>query len=94
MAVHVRITEGLPALRRVLEAKIEALIALLDYSDGDCDLEDDDPAGEPLDKGELEEWRGLLLPAYGSDQSRGPINERQMHRAYRGAVQQTNGGLS
>lgn len=34
--------------------------------------EDDDPGGDPNDEGEIDE--GRLIPAYGIDQRRGPIN--------------------
>lgn len=40
--------------RAVLEEWIEAAIARLDALDGDPDLEDDDPAGDPLDAGEVD----------------------------------------
>lgn len=58
--------------RPQIEQLIEKSIALLDLIDGDPDLEaevdeeDDDPG---------EEERLPVLPAYGEDQSRGPINE-------------------
>ncbi len=74
------------ARRREIEAEIERLIALLDTADGDPDLEDDDPAGDPLDRGEAEDWRpdGFVLPRpiYAVDQSAGPINEPAAYRAY------------
>ena len=66
-----------PIERKALEAEIERLIELLDTIDGDCDIEDDDPAFDPGDDREQEEWRGIMPPLYGIDQSAGPINERQ-----------------
>lgn len=65
--------------RRIVARHIESLIALLDEADGDCDLEDDDPAGDHLDSyGEPHSDDGArisaLRPAYGIDQRRGPIN--------------------
>ncbi|ALR22066.1 hypothetical protein [Sphingobium baderi] len=39
-----------------LEAFVEVAIGLMDAADGDCDLEDDDPAGGNVeDEGEREE---------------------------------------
>lgn len=77
MGAHFRIT---PAHRGRIEDQIEALIALLDRDDGDPDLEDDDPAGDPLDeRGEAQTEDGTELlrtrPLYALDQSLGPINE-------------------
>lgn len=76
-----------PEERAAIEAEVDRLIAILDAVDGDCDLEDDDPAGDPLDKGEDEEWRpeGFVLPKprYGEDQSEGPANEQEVSRAWR-----------
>lgn len=65
----------------------ELAIDWLDRIGGDCDLEDDDPAGEPLDFGEAEEWRGVLKPVYGINQTRGPINEREAVQAYHRALE-------
>lgn len=53
----------------------------------DC-REDDDPAGDPLDEqGEAQTDDGAAMvamrPIYGSDQSRGPTNEREAMRAHR-----------
>lgn len=47
------------------------------------DDEDDDPAGDPLDAGEMGD-RPLYktLPVYGVDQSQGPTNEEAAHRAH------------
>jgi hypothetical protein len=73
--------------RLKIEAQIELMIGLLDASDGDCDLEDDDPAGGAAeDAGEAEDWRphGILLdlPIYSTDQTTGPINENQAWRKW------------
>lgn len=80
---------GLPVnIRRArIEAIVETCIAYLDAIDGDCDLEDDDPSGDPLDHGELggfvhPEILMATLPLYGVDQSRGPINEVEAYRAH------------
>lgn len=70
---------GIAISRRAIEAEIERLIALLDAADGDDDLEDD-REDDPLDHGEEDESRGLILPIYDVDQSTGPVNERQMLR--------------
>lgn len=68
-------------------AHVERLIAVLDRADGDCDREDDDPAGDPLDeRGEApaDDGRGILvtLPLYDADQRRGPINRGSANRAW------------
>jgi hypothetical protein len=68
------------ANRVEIENEIERLIALLDLADGDWDAEDDDPAGDPLDeRGEEPASCGrellTMMPIYGSDQTRGPINK-------------------
>lgn len=74
------------ATRQAIESEVDRLIAILDGADGDCDLEDDDPAGDPLDLGEAEDWRpegcDLPKPRYGVDQSAGPINEAEVGRAW------------
>ncbi|MBU1606829.1 MAG: hypothetical protein KKD08_08495 [Alphaproteobacteria bacterium] len=62
--------------RHHIEQTIEQLIGLLDTSDGDCDLEDDDPAGDPLDHGEADYYLPDI-PLYGIDQDSPPINERE-----------------
>lgn len=73
------ISLGLSALDRcVIERQIEDLIALLDQIDGDCDLEDDELHDDPLDLGEPREF-AMMLPVYGTDQSRGPVNEREVY---------------
>lgn len=72
--------------RDQIEEEIERLIALIDQDDGDCDVEDDDPAG-----GNVEDERQLaeggdyyrLPPRYGIDQSAGPINETDAYRQHR-----------
>lgn len=62
--------------RHELEAVTERLIEMLDTMDGDPDLEDDDPGGTDLDKGEddgANGWARLLPePSYaysGHDQT-------------------------
>ena len=67
--------------RPAIERLTEGLIAALDALDGDPDLEDDDPAGDLLDNSEGEELYETR-PLYDVDQSVGPTNERQAHRAY------------
>ena len=80
------INAGLTAAeRKAVKAEIERLIAALDALDGDCDLEEDDPAGGNVeDVCQVEDWRpdGFRLPPplYGDDQSKGPTNERQVRR--------------
>jgi hypothetical protein len=66
--------------RRQIEGFIEVAINLLDFADGDPDLEpdgdeeEDDPSGE--------EYRiAKILPCYGLDQSNGPINYGEVERA-------------
>lgn len=87
--------------RAAIEQTVEQLIALLDTADGDPDLEDDDPAGDPLDeRGEAPSDNGTdllpVLPRYGDDQTAGPVNERDGLRALRavqlGLVPTTTGG--
>lgn len=86
--IQFRLTEE---SRLAIENEIERLIALLDVEDGDCDLEDGDSDMAADDAGEIEDWRpdGVLLPKpiYGVDQTRGPLNEHEMHEAWRAAVQ-------
>jgi len=55
--------------RHELEAVTERLIQRLDELDGDPDLEDDDPAGTELDKGEFCEGEYAPPPNYGIDQT-------------------------
>ncbi|MEH3046153.1 hypothetical protein [Sphingomonas adhaesiva] len=62
-----------------LKAIAATAIDLLDARAGDCDLEDDDPAGDPLDiDGEhpCDDASTILAmrPVYGADQSLGPVN--------------------
>ena len=79
----------LPHHRRVaIETEIELhlqrvslLIARLDRADSDPDLEDDDPAGDPLDEhGEAptDDGQPLLrmMPLWAVNQATGPLNER------------------
>lgn len=71
----------IPSLPRALLARlVERAIEHLDAMAGDCDLEEDDPSGDPLDRGELDE--GIMLPKYGPDQSLGPINFGAAYREY------------
>lgn len=86
------------ANRRAIADEIERLIALLDIVDGDCDLEDDDPAGSDNEDAEGDHGRGLLreLPRYGVDQSAGPINYARAERDHQaetmGLVRSPSGG--
>ena len=92
MGAHTRLMP--PHRRMAIEGEIDTLlhratllIARLDRADEPfMDSEDDDPAGDPLDKGEGEGHFGqglyAVLPRYGIDQSRGPINEAAAYRAY------------
>ena len=59
---------------RMIGKIVEQLIELLDLAAGDVDLEDDDPAGDYLDTCEGEVLL-KVLPLYGPDQTKGPINE-------------------
>lgn len=73
-----------PQERVAIESQIEALIALLDEDDGDCDIEqDDDSGGNVLD--EEHDLHENLIPIYGIDQAAGPTNEFEAKRAYRRA---------
>ncbi|MBV9840229.1 MAG: hypothetical protein JOY99_01620 [Sphingomonadaceae bacterium] len=66
-----------------------AMIDRMDEMDGDCDIEDDDPAGDPLDAGEFEAGshpNDVLVktrPIYGVDQSLGPINQDDAWQEHR-----------
>jgi len=55
--------------RHELEAVTERLIEMLDTMDADPDLEDDDPAGTDLDKGEFCHGEYAPAPDYGIDQT-------------------------
>lgn len=89
MAIHMPITEMfrgatpvtlIPSARKAIEAEIERLIELLDTIDGDCDLEDDDPAGGNVeDEGEFDMRVCSLLPVFGADQTQPPINMVELH---------------
>lgn len=81
MGAHFHLT---PAHRARIEDQVETLIALLDADDGDPDLEDDDPGGDHLDAGELDESRGLPSPVFGLDQTQRPSNEWEVWRSARG----------
>lgn len=68
-----------PEDRYAIEAQIEALIALLDADDGDPDFEPEDDLGiddMPHDQ------EHPLVPAYGIDQSAGPVNHAIACQAY------------
>ena len=83
----------LPAARRkAIERTVEHLIAILDAADGEEDFEDDDPCGMTDEDGvntavfsvqrALEDEQ-LYRPRYDADQSRGPINQREMYAEHR-----------
>lgn len=90
MGAHTRLMP--PHRRELIEAEIERnlqrvtlLIARLDRADEPTmDMEDDDPGGDTLDRGEGEGHMGQglyrMLPAYGLDQSAGPTNLREAER--------------
>lgn len=70
-----------------LQAIVAAAIDILDQRAGDCDLEEDDHSGDLLDiEGEppSDDGRPIskMLPLYGIDQSRGPINHAEATQAY------------
>lgn len=93
MAVYFRTTELVrdsiplelvPSARKAIEAEIERLIELLDTVDGDCDLEDDDPAGGNVDdEGEFDRSISPLAPRFGVDQSGDPTNVVELRAAHR-----------
>lgn len=112
MAIHAPIT-GAPTRalsfrrRKTIETEIETLLARveqllgrLDRADGDCDLEDDDPPGDILDRGEApgDNGAGIMraLPIYAEDQRSGPINyaivSREHYAAEAGIVRSASGG--
>ena len=65
--------------RAQLEGFIAIAIDLLDFADGDPDLEDDDAHEEDDPPGSR--YRiATTLPRYGVDQSRGPINYGEVER--------------
>lgn len=83
------------AQRGMLENIIERLIGLLDAVDGDCDFEAEEDACTAGDDGcgpiyvyGRKLWGSdadqllSVLPVYGADQTRGPLNERAAHREY------------
>lgn len=96
---HVR--AAITAELTMLFDRAEILLARLDRADGDCDLEDDDPAGDPLDeRGEAsdDEARGTLptRPFYAVDQATGPTNYSAAQATYlaeeNGLTRSSNGG--
>ncbi|HEX8388249.1 MAG TPA: hypothetical protein VF636_04465 [Sphingomonas sp.] len=81
----------IPSLPRpVLSRLVARMIDHIDGLDPDPEEEDDDPAGDPLDRGELDESRpdGIKLPrpVYGADQSLGPVNYAETCRAWQEAL--------
>lgn len=72
--------------RGLIEGVIETLVLLLDTIDGDPDFEDDDPAGDPLDRGEHDGTSDLMpMPIWGIDQSLGPVNVAEADYYYSAA---------
>ena len=88
LPVSLRAILRVPAASRdTLECIIEQALDVLDLYDGNPDLEDDDPAGDPLDEyGEAATDSGTemlpLAPTYAVDQSLGPTNEDEAYRAW------------
>lgn len=83
MGIHARFNL---ANRAAIEAEIERLISMLDDLDGDCDIEEDDPAGGNVeDERQAAEGEEFfrLLPRYGLDQTLGPINELEAYGLHR-----------
>ena len=68
-----------------LETIASAAIDILDARAGDADLEDDDPCGDALDRGEHSSDDGRAISGlrlrYGQDQSRGPLVNGGARRA-------------
>lgn len=80
------ITIGLPGRDRLaIERQIEMLIDLLDSFDGDADLEPDHEDYDACDLGEPV-LTSDILPAYGEDQSTGPLNAREVFGVYADSV--------
>lgn len=76
---HDRRRAGIAAEIEMCLLRVDRLIARLDSMDSDCDLEDDDPAGDFLDeRGEAPSDDGSRIlpdwPAYRINQARGPVN--------------------
>lgn len=70
--------------RKEIEAIIEHLIGVLDFADGDIDMEDDDPAGGNVeDEGEADFSLGLPFPVYGVNQDTIPLNDDEIAREWR-----------
>ncbi len=73
-----------PVDREEIEAIIEHLIGVLDFADGDNEMEDDDPAGGNVeDHGEADFSLGLPFPVYGVNQDTVPLNDREITRYWR-----------
>lgn len=87
-ALQVEIAEVLSRLSTSdVQAVVVAAIDILDSRENDCDLEDDDPSGDPLEiLGECQSDDGrevlAMLPKYGADQTLGPINEADARQAH------------
>lgn len=78
---------GIEAEIEMCLLRVDRLIARLDSMDGDCDLEDDDPAGDFLDKrGEAPSDDGSRIlpdrPVYRMNQARGPLNHASAIERY------------
>ncbi|WP_043146437.1 hypothetical protein, partial [Sphingobium xenophagum] len=71
--------------RKAVERQIEELIELLDTLDGDPDLEEDELHEDPCDLGEPTGY-AEILPRYGADQSKGPVNGYELYLAQRDGV--------
>lgn len=82
--------------RAAIADQIETLIALLDVMDGDPDFEPEDDRCMAGDDGcapfllqgkqywgSTDEDRGVLKPAYGINQTEGPINYVELDQAHR-----------
>lgn len=96
---HVR--AAISAELTMLFDRVDLLLARLDKDDGDPDLEEDDPSGDPLEvNGEApdDEARGVLpiRPFYGVDQTSGPTNYAEAQATYlaaeNGLVRAPGGG--
>lgn len=66
----------MPMDRAAIEAQIEELIDMLDWIDGDPDMEPDHEDYDACDAGEHIQLLPIL-PQYEEDQSQGPINANE-----------------
>lgn len=78
---------GIEAEIEMCLLRVDHLIARLNSMDGDCDLEDDDPAGDYLDEhGEAPSNDGSRIlpdrPLYRMNQARGPVNHASAIERY------------